>query len=221
MSCTTGWKNFSHLSKEELETVNQNRYEAVYKPGEIIVKQNSPASYALFLYSGLAKVYMEGIDGKNYIMSLAKPGRMLMGPGAYVDARQTYSVSALTQVNVCFINFSVFRQLVKTNGDFAESMLEDISRKSLRTHIRMVNLAQKKMPGRLAETIIYLADEIFMNDSFDMILSRQELGEMTNMAKESVVRIIREFEESGVVESSASMMKILDKQKLIVISEKG
>jgi CRP/FNR family transcriptional regulator len=220
-SCIHGWKNFRHLSKDELHYVNQNRYEAAFKSGETIIKQGSPSSNVLFLSSGLAKVYMEGINGKCLIMSIAKPGRMIIGPGAYVNSRHTYTVSALSAVQACFISFEVFRHLLRTNGAFAESLVEDISTKSLRTHTRMINLAQKKMPGRLAETILYLADEIFSSDEFDMILSRQEIGEMSNMAKECVVRIIKEFEGSGIIISHGSRMKITDKKKLNLISERG
>lgn len=220
-TCTSAWKNFTHLTKKELQYVNENRYEATFKPGEIMLKQGSPASNTLFLSSGLAKVYIEGLNGKNFIMSIAKPGRMIMGPGAYVNSRHTYTVSAITTVHACFISFNVFRHLVKVNGAFAESMIEDISVKSLRTHTRMVNLCQKKMPGRLAEALIYFADDVFKSDEFEMILSRQELGEMANMAKECVVRIMKDFEESGVIRSASSKIAILDKGKLKLISERG
>ena len=219
--CTSRWKNFEFLTKKEMELVNENRYEASFKPGEIMIKQNSPASSALFLSSGLAKVYIEGIKGRNFIMSIAKPGRMIMGPGVYVNSRHTYTVSAITAVQACFISFDVFRHFVRTNGAFAESLIEDISKKSLRTHTRMVNLAHKKMPWRLAEALLYFADEIFNKDDFEMLLSRQELGEMTNMAKESAVRILKEFEESGIILSTSAGIKILDKEKLNLISEKG
>jgi len=220
-TCTKAWKNFRTLSKSELRYVNENRYEATFKPGEILVKQGSPASNALFLASGMAKIYMEGINGKNFIMSIAKPGRLIMGPGAYVNSRHTYSVSALTIIQACFISFGVFRHLVKVNGAFAEAMIEDISAKSLRTHARMVNLTQKKMPGRLAEALLYFANDIFNSDEYEMILSRQELGEMTNMAKECVVRILKEFEESRVIYSDSSKIKILDRRKLTLISNRG
>ncbi len=220
-TCSARWKNFQFLTKAELQLINENRYEATFKPGEIIIKQGSPASNALFLASGMAKSYIEGIRGKNFIMSILLPGRLIIGPGAYVNSRHTYSVAALTVVQACFISFDVFKQLVKVNGEFAESLLEDISAKSLRSHIRMVNLAQKKMPGRLAEVLLYFSDEIFHSDEFEMILSRQELGEMTNMAKESVVRILKEMEESGVLLSTPSHIKILQKDKLLLISEKG
>ncbi|MFZ0280214.1 MAG: Crp/Fnr family transcriptional regulator [Bacteroidales bacterium] len=220
-SCSERWENFKHLTKAELQLINENRYQAVFKPGEILLKQGSPASNALFLASGMAKSYIEGIGGKNFIMSIMVPGRLIIGPGAYVNSRHTYSVSALTAVQACFISFEIFKYLVKVNGDFAESLLEDISVKSLRTLTRMVNLAQKKMPGRLAEILIYFADDIFHSDEYEMMLTRQELGEMTNMAKESVVRILKEMEVSGVLISTSSSIKILEKEKLQQISEKG
>jgi CRP/FNR family transcriptional regulator len=220
-NCSIKWKNFHHLTKSELQLINENRYEATFKPGEIMIKQGSPTSNALFMADGMAKTYIEGIAGKNFIMNIALPGRLIMGPGAYVNSRHTYSVAAITTVHACFISFEIFKQLVRVNGAFAESLLEDISEKSLRSHIRMVNLAQKRMSGRLAEILLYFADEVFNSDEYDMILSRQELGEMTTMAKECVVRILKELEDSGIIYSSASKISIRDRERLIQISEKG
>ena len=129
---------------------------------------------------------------------------LIIGPGAYVDSRHTYSVSAITTVQACFIGFEIFKQLVRENGEFAEGMLEDISLKSMQSHTRMVNLSQKRMSGRVADALLYFSDEVFRSDEYDMIFSRQELGEMTSMAKECVVRILKEFEDSGVVYSDSS-----------------
>jgi CRP-like cAMP-binding protein len=220
-NCATGWKNFKHLTKIEKDLINENRYEATFKPGEIMIKQGSPTSNALFMATGMAKIYVEGKNGKNFIMGIALPGRLIMGPGGYVNSRHNYSVSAITSVQACFINFDIFKLLVRENSAFAESLIEDISEKALRSHIRMVNLAQKRMSGRLAEILLYFADEVFKKDEYEMILSRQELGEMTSMAKECVVRILKELEDSEVVYSDSSMIKILDREKLIQISEKG
>jgi len=220
-TCTRRWKNFQHLTKEELNLVNDNRYEATFKPGEIILKQGSPSSNALFMASGMAKTYIEGINGKNFILNIALPGSLILGPGAYVNSRQTYTVAAITTVQACFINFDIFRQIVRTNGEFAEGLLEDISAKSLGSLTRMVNLSQKKMRGRLADTLLYFSDVVFNSDEYEMIISRQELGEMSNMAKECVVRILKELENSGVIYSDSSKIKILDREKLNQISIKG
>ena len=198
-----------------------NRYEATFKPGEVMIKQGSPTSNALFLSKGMAKMYVESNTGKNFIMGIALPGMLVMGPGAYVDSRHTYSVSAITTVQACFIGFEIFKKLVRENGEFAEGMLEDISIKSLQSHTRMVNLSQKRMSGRVADALLYFSDEVFRSNEYEMVFSRQELGDMTSMAKECVVRILKEFEDSGVVYSDSSKVKILDKERLIQISDRG
>jgi CRP-like cAMP-binding protein len=220
-NCMVSWKNFKNLSKSEIRLVNENRYEATFKPGEIILKQGSPASSAVFLAKGMAKIYIEGIDGKNFILGIAMPSRLIIGPGVHVNARHSYSVSALTVVQACFISFEIINQLIRQNAAFASGMIEDLSVKSFALHNKLVSLTQKKMPGRLAEAILFFADEVYKTDVFDMILSRQELGELTNMAKESVTRIMKELETSGVVKSDCSKIQIIDREKLKLISERG
>jgi CRP-like cAMP-binding protein len=220
-NCMVSWKNFKNLSKSEIRLVNENRYEATFKPGEIILKQGSPASSAVFLAKGMAKIYIEGIDSKNFILGIAMPSRLIIGPGVHVNARHSYSVSALTVVQACFISFEIINLLIKQNAAFASGMIEDLSVKSFALHNKLVSLTQKKMPGRLAEAILFFADEVYKTDVFDMILSRQELGELTNMAKESVTRIMKELETSGVVKSDCSKIQIIDREKLKLISERG
>jgi len=219
--CTRCWSNFKNLSKDDLVTVNKNRYEANFKPGEIIIKQGSPASNAIFLIAGLAKVYVEGYSGKNLILNLAEQSSILAGPGVHVNSRYPYSVAAITQVQACFISFDIIRKVITGNPDFAVGFIEELSDKAYKMHQKVVNLTQKKMHGRLAEALLYFSETLFHSDDFEMVLSRQELGEMTNMAKESVVRILGELEDEKIIHATPRAVRILDHDKLRVISEKG
>ena len=219
--CTGNWKNFRYLSDEESELINDNRYEAAFRQGEIMLKQGSPASHVLFMATGMAKVYIEGFNGKNFMVDIALPGNLIMSPGGYVNSRHTFTVAAITAIQACFVSFDILKKIAQKNGRFAESLLIDISEKSVAAHNRMVSQAQKRMSGRLAEILLYFSDEVFQSDEYEMILSRQELGEMATMAKECVVRILKEFENSGMIYSDSSKVKILDKEKLIKVSRKG
>lgn len=221
LTCNSRWENFNNLSEEEFNLVCQNRYEASYKSGEIIFKKGSPTSSGIFLVSGMAKVFLEGLDGKNIIISIAKPGVMISGPGTYGDLRHHFTLSALTNVRACFIDMHVLKQLVHANSKFAEGMLMDLSQKSLMMYNKLIGLTQKKMPGRLADALLYLSNQVYESDEFDIVLSRQELGEFTNMAKESVIRILKDLEDGGVISSNCARIKILDKTKLQMISENG
>jgi CRP/FNR family transcriptional regulator, polysaccharide utilization system transcription regulator len=220
-TCMNRWENFKTLTDDQMQIICDHRYEANFKPGEIIFKKGSPTSSIIFLVSGMAKVFLEGLDGKNIIISIAKPGMMISGPGTFGDMRHHFTLTSLTDVKACFIDMVVIKQLVHLNSIFAEGLLADISKKSLLMYYKLIGLTQKKMPGRLADALIYLSNQIYESDEFDIILSRQELGEFTNMAKESVIRILKDFEDGGVISSNCSRIKILDKAKLQMISDNG
>lgn len=219
--CTRGWSNFKNLSKEELTMVNSHRVEAGYKAGEVIFKQGTPCSNIIFFTAGIAKVYLEGIDEKRIIISFPQPGKMLVGPGLYFDNRHNYSLAALTDMSVCFIDSKIIKELVLLNPNFAEGLIKDISEKAIKSFDQMLNLTQKKMHGRLSDGLLYLSDVLFKRDKFENIISRQELGEFTNMTKESVVRILSEFHKEEIIHLENHSIEILDKKRLKQISISG
>jgi len=219
--CSSAWPNFKTLSSDELKYINANRFEATFKPGEVIFKQGSPASNAVFLVEGMAKVYMEGQGGRNLIINIATPGKMIIGPGLYTDNRHIFTVSALREVRACFINSGVIKKLINENNAFAEGIIVDISYKSHYNLLKLLTMTQKKMPGRVAEVLLYLSEKIFESDEFSLLLSRQELADMAGMAKESVVRILKEFSNEKIIDSACPKFRIIDKEKLQMISING
>jgi CRP/FNR family transcriptional regulator, polysaccharide utilization system transcription regulator len=220
-NCPFRWKFFDTLTEEQLEEINDHRFEAHFKKGEIIFKQGSPTSNAIFLIKGYGKIYMEGHAGKDIILGIAKPTGMIAGPGTYVDNRHHYTFSALTDTDACFVDMSIIKKLIHENSNFAEGFLQDISKKSLGTFYKLAGLTQKKMHGRLAEGILYLADQIFNTDTFPCILSRQELGDLTGMTKESVVRILKEFNDDNIIKQDGDTIEITDRKKLERINIAG
>lgn len=219
--CKEGWTNFKVLTDKELVLLEKNRYEADFRPGEMIIKQSSPASNAVFLRSGMAKIYMEGQGRKNLIICIAKPGMMIVGPGIYTDSRYSFSVASIDEAKVCFISIEVIKELFRQNKNFAEGIVEEISIMSHFYLKRLLSMTQKKMPGRVAEVLLYLADEVFNSDEFIPLLTRKELADMAGMAKESIVRILRDFSDEGIICSECPEIKILKKDKLQMISDNG
>ncbi len=51
--------------------------------------------------------------------------------------------------------------------------------------------------------------------------SREELGQMSGLTTETVIRELGEFAATGVVHSSRRQLRIIDVQKLVALSESG
>ncbi len=212
---------FSLLNDEELDLLNEDRFEVTFRAGEMIFKQGSASSHVLMLNTGMAKVYLEGHNGRNLILKIVKPVQMFGGPGIFLDQRNYYSASALEDCTVCFINVKNFKSAVRTNPDFAEKFIEDINKNSVFTFGRFMDLTQKQMPGRVADALLYLSDDVFEAEKFKINLSRQDLADMTSLSKESFIRILKEFKDDGIIKMQGDNMEILNKTALRKISQVG
>ena len=70
------------------------------------------------------------------------------------------------------------------------------------------------MHGRLADVLIYLSEKIYNSRIFDLTITRQEIGEMSNMTKESATRILKEFEQAGIIKLETKHIELTDYDKL-------
>jgi len=86
---------------------------------------------------------------------------------------------------------------------------------------KLVVLTQKYMPGRVADTLLYLKNDIFNSNPFTVPLTRQDLADMSNMTKESLVRILQQFKSSGLIKTQGNTIEILDESGLQEISRNG
>ena len=212
---------FCLLSKEELHLVNENKINIHFKAGETIRKQGTSMSHVLSINSGLAKLYLEGIEGRSAILRIVKPTNFIGGPGIYYDQMHHFSITALLDTSVCFIDMQVFKKVLRGNHLFAEEFLKDLSREVIKVYNRLIHLTQKQMPGRMADALIYLQEEIFKALKFPMVLSRADLADVSAMSKESAVKILRDFQKDGLIRISDHEVEILDFETLLKISRVG
>jgi len=212
---------FNVLSKEDLSFINSNRLEVRFKAGEIIRKQGAFLSHVISINQGMAKMYLEGLNNQDVILKIVKATNFIGGPGMYVDHIHHYTVKALVETSACFIEVSAFKKLLHSNSEFADRFFEDFSRNTLATYDRLIYLTQKQIPGRMADAIIYLSEEIFENLEFNIILSKKDLGELSGMSADSANKVLRSFREEGIIDLKGKMMCIKDKEALHKISKMG
>ena len=212
---------FSVLTKKELNFINSNRIEVRFKTGEIIRKQGAFLSHVISINMGMAKMYLEGLNNHDVILKIIKPTNFIGGPGMYVDHRHHYTVKALTETSACFLEVNAFKELLHANNEFADKFFEDFSRNTLTTYDRLLNLTQKQIPGRMADGLIYLSEEIFKSMEFELVLSKRDLGELSGMSSDSATKILRSFREEGIIEMESNHILIKDKEELVRISQSG
>jgi len=212
---------FGLLSPEELHTLMDNKRQVHFRPGETILKQNTPLTHLVCIKNGLAKVVSEDPKGKNLILQIIKSNCIFTAGGSIVDDFRHFTVAAITDIDCCFIDTNRLYALLTKNNAFAIELLKHSNNQHLKMLSTLISLSNKYMPGRVADTLLYLKNNIFETNPFDFILSKQELADMSGMTKESFIRSLKEFEDSGLIHHSRNTIEILKESELIEISKNG
>jgi len=189
---------FGLLSKEELEIINTKRVEVSFRQNETIYKQGMPLTHMVVLRSGMGKIYIEGSKGRNLVLSYTKPFELNGGIGVFLDQIHHSSLLAATDCETCFIDINSFNQVTQRNVKFMEAYLKHYSEKIRQTYYQFTVLTQKNMEARMAESILYLNDQIFSDGAIKDI-SKQDLADFTAMSKESAIRVLKEFKDEGYI----------------------
>lgn len=211
----------SSLGNIELDFLVDGKQQIQYKPGETIIKQNTNSTYVVCIREGLAKVYVEGVRGKSIIIRLIGSLDFVTGGGLFNGNIQKFTITAVTPVTCCLLDSSKLAKLFSENNKFSVELLRHHTKQNNNLVAKLVNLTQKYMPGRVADTLLYLKNEVYKSSNFSVPLTRQELSEMSNMTKESLVRILQQFKTSGLVRVSGNTFEILDEEELLSISRNG
>jgi CRP/FNR family transcriptional regulator, polysaccharide utilization system transcription regulator len=212
---------FSLLTSDEKAMMESKAVTITYRKGETVCKQGTFASNIFFLEKGLVKVYLEG-NPKNLILTIIPSGHMI-GVPAIFEGNNTflYSVTTYVESIVKMIDINVFKQLLIQNPAFSFRILNILNESTAQTYGRFFCLTQKHLHGRLADILICLSGRIFKSLQFDLPLSRNDLGELTGMSTESVIRLLKELKDDGLIEMSGKSVRLLDVPRLMKISEVG
>ncbi|MCK5699521.1 MAG: Crp/Fnr family transcriptional regulator [Cyclobacteriaceae bacterium] len=221
LNCKAKSHLFRLLSNEELNQVNENRCQVKYKAGETIRKQGANLSAVISVTEGLCKMYIEGVESRNVILRLIKPTSFIGGPGLYFDFKHHFTVSAIIDKTVCFIDTKIFKLIMERNTEFANEFIQDMSKNMISIYSRIISLTQKQMAGRVADAIVYFSDDIFESRAFDLPLTKQEIADFTKMSRDNVVRIMKSFDNENIIKQSRHSIEIIDYEKLLRISSTG
>jgi CRP/FNR family transcriptional regulator len=209
------------LTDDEKLLIDEHSVSLNFKKGETVCKQGAFVSHIFFLEEGLVKLYLEE-KNNNLILSLST-NKNLLGLVSIFEGNNKlpYSISTYTDSVIRMIDIQIFRQLLKQNAAFSYRIINILNESTAQIYGRFFSLTQKQLHGRLADILLCMATRIFKSKTFELPLSRADLGDLTGMSTESVIRMMKEFKDDGLIDMQCKSIKLLDISRLERISEFG
>jgi len=212
---------FEKLSTEQKNFLDSNSVTINYRKGEMICKQGGFVSHVMYMEKGLAKVFLE--NSVNSLVLRIIPDGNFLGLSSISETHSNFPYSAMAYVDseIRQIDVNAFRILMEQNHEFTKEIIDILSANSLQIYGRFFCLTYKQAFGRLADILLCLSDRIFKTTEFDLPLSRKELAELSGMSSETVIRMLKEFNEEGIIKMDGKAIEVIDYNRLKQISDTG
>ncbi len=211
---------FCDLEQAALAEVSHNKVMNSYKKGQTIFFQGNPPFGLYCIAQGKIKVSKVGNDGKESIVRIAGPGDVLGHRSLF--SKESYSATAtvIEDAAICFLDKNYIYGALKTDPTIALNLIQKLSKDMGAAESRNASLSQKSARERLAELLLtfmknYGQDETDGRVRLDIKLNRDEIASIVGTAHETIIRLISEFKDEGILEQEGKTIFILDDEKLL------
>ena len=215
---------YENLTEEQKEELRKNLTTQEYKKNEIIYKEGERPRYLLCLLSGKVKVYKEGVGGRSQTMRLYKPVEYF-GYRAYIANEELQATAAAFEPSVIAkIPLSLIVSFIRNNNELAWFFIQGLSKLLGISDERTVNLTQKHIRGRLAESLLFLRDSYGLEEdgcTLSIYLSREDLANLSNMTTSNAIRTLSAFASERLVAIDGKKVKLINEAELEKISRMG
>jgi CRP-like cAMP-binding protein len=212
---------FEKLTEEQLKEITSTKKTVFVSKGDMVNREGETITSFVYLVNGLVKLHKMDRFGKDQIVSIAKPMDFVGLLTLFSDQTYKYSMTAIQDSTLCFVDIDLMKKYVSTNGAFALEVMKNISSVSDDIIRKTYAINSKNLRGRIALVLCDFADSIFLSDSFELPISRKEIGELIDMTPENVIRILSEFRRDGLINLKGKRVDILKKPMMLKIRDLG
>ena len=212
------------LSSEEQDFLMDNIKITCPHRNETIYKANEHPRYLMCLLEGKVKIHMDGVGGRDQIIRLINRKGIFGFRAAFADEKYINAASAFEDSVICMIPINIIKKLIAGNTSLAVYFIKQLSTMLGVADMRTVNLTQKHIRARLAESLLSIKEKYGVakdESTLNISMSREDLANLSNMTTSNAIRTLSSFAQEKIIAIDGKKIKIVDYEKLHNISEMG
>jgi len=193
--------------------------EVRFRAGEVLFAQGEPSSSLYSLTKGLVKITCHTADGREQIVGLSNPGKLLVGLQSLDDDSYQYSAVAETAVEACRIRHRPLLHEIKKRGDVAMRVISAFNAQLGHSRQLMRVMGHKCAAAKIASFIsLIIPKSEHGNCEFSMPFSRVEMASLLGLSEETVCRAMARMRRDGAIYAPRGHVEIRDWDRLHAIA---
>lgn len=212
------------LSPVQQEELKAHMSIQCFKKNEVLYQEGEVPQMFHCLVSGKVKIYKDGIGGRTQIVRVVKPVEYFGYRAYFANQNYVTSAAAFEASTVCLIPVETLERWIMENQQLALFFIRQLAVEVGRSDQRTVNLTQKHIRGRLAESLLFLRDSYGLEEdgaTLSIYLSREDLANMSNMTTSNAIRTLSAFAQEKIIAIDGKKIKIIDNESLERINKIG
>lgn len=212
------------LTETQREYLAKNFTIQKYKKNETIYCEGETPMHLMCLLSGKVKIYKDGVGGRSQIIRVIKDKEYFAYRAYFAQENFVTAAAAFEPCTICLVPMPVISELIKENTNLAMFFIKQLSIDLGISDERTVNLTQKHIRGRLAESLLFLKDTYGVEEdqcTLSIYLSREDLANLSNMTTSNAIRTLSNFATEKLIIIDGRKIKIIDEERLKKISKIG
>jgi CRP/FNR family transcriptional regulator len=205
------------LKQEDIDRIGEivSRKKTLQK-GEYLYRKGDRFRGILAIKAGTAKMVTMDQAGNEYMTAYLLPGELL-GFDALADDKHTCSAVALETLSYCELPAEQLDSLCRDVPNLLRELFRHAGN-TLAAETTQFVLGKRPAEERVAGFLINLSDRLatrgFSAVEFRLSLTRQEIGNFLGLALETVSRILKNFEDDGLIEVDYKNIRIKNLDRL-------
>jgi len=212
------------LTPDEQDYLRSNYLVQQFKKNEILHFEGDKPTHMMCLTHGKIKIYKEGVGGRNQIVRILQPVSYFAYRAIFAEGNFNTTASAFEPSTIVLLPKDVLIKLTLRNPLVANFFIRRLAMDLGVSDSRQVNLTQKHIRGRLAESLTFMRDNYGLEEdgaTINVYLSREDLANLSNMTTSNAIRTLSMFVSERVIAMDGRRIKIIDEDKLRKISRLG
>lgn len=215
---------WDYLTESQRKAVVDNVIVQPCHKGDYIYRDTEESVYLYCMVRGLAKLEKSGVGGRNQIIRMFQPGDIFGYRSYFAAQAHTTEAVAMDAATIACVPMTLIERICNVNPELAMYFVRNLSVDLGSSDLRTVDLTQKHIRARLADSILFLIDKYgFETDgcTINIAMSREDLASLSNMTTSNAIRTLAGFQADGVVSVDGRRIKVVDKVKLKHITSNG
>jgi CRP/FNR family cyclic AMP-dependent transcriptional regulator len=192
---------FSLLTTEQAQSIADSVVKRRFRRGEVIVEQGRKSNALFILLNGRARVLTADHRGREVILAVLQPGDYVGEMSLIDDEPHSATVRAEVQTDMLVLGRNEFSRCLPDSSSLSYAVLRGLVARLRNADRQIESLALLDVYGRVARTLLDMAEEDKGIKIIRGKVSRQDMAKMVGASREMVSRVMKDLEDRGVIET--------------------